>query len=395
MTKTWTCKEVSYQTVDGSTATVSGVVTQDETGRLEVRVAAERAISFEMLPQPQVIRGITADGSLVTATDCWPTTYSYDSPGGATTIGFNASEVVITDPYDDGTWDEHRVYVKGTYWLGKPRFLDGDRKVELESMALNHHRRNEVSGIIKVTLPAPAIDDGEAILADVTALLTLAQRSPLAVIRVESSRGGRIAKTVLIPSPEVGPATHPLIPWTPSDLKHFFEQTLPQYRRHKTAYELPRLFAYYTRSFAEPVAELKFMTAGVFMEAFKFYWARNVAALSPKLKSNGLISNFIKSTAANGKQVTYSFEELLQLASHHLGYTTTFTFIDDRNAIFHTGAAAAAQQGHASVWPTLEPVLVKLYRQMDDIILRILGYAGPILPWDAADTVENFPRTTP
>jgi hypothetical protein len=103
-----------------------------------------------------------------------------------------------------------------------------------------------------------------------------------------------------------------------------------------------------------------------------------------------LIKGFARPTGG-----AYSFEDLLKLATAHLGYQTTFSFIDDRNAIFHTGAAAARQLGNASVWPVLKPELIKLYRQMDDIILRILGYSGPIHPWELADAREDFPSRTP
>jgi len=68
-----------------------------------------------------------------------------------------------------------------------------------------------------------------------------------------------------------------------------------------------------------------------------------------------------------------------------------FTFIEDRNAMFHSGAPGAYQAGASSTWSAIKPELIQLYRQIDDILLTILGYQGPIHRWDAPDTEVQFP----
>jgi hypothetical protein len=282
--------------------------------------------------------------------------------------------------------------VKGAYWLGRPRFTDGTNAIELRLLPLdpNDHRPGLITASVHLKQATPSHDDHEKALRDILELLALAQRCPILVARFESCDQGRVVRTVVRPNVAAYRTTNPLIPWTPPELKSYFEQTLPRYRQDSGAYDLSRLIAYYSRSFVEETLELKFMMAGVFMEAFKFHWACNVGNLQRTTKANGLIKGFARPTGG-----AYSFEDLLKLATAHLGYQTTFSFIDDRNAIFHTGAAAARQLGNASVWPALKPELIKLYRQMDDIILRILGYSGPIHPWELADAREDFPSRTP
>ena len=286
--------------------------------------------------------------------------------------------------------------MKGAYWLGRPRFAEGTNTIELRLLPLdlNDHRPGLIAASVHLKLATPSHDDPEKALRDVLELPALAQRCPILVARFESCDQGRVVRTVFRPNVAAYKTTNPLIPWTPPELKSYFEQALPTYQKHSGAYDLSRLISFYTRSFVEPTVELKFMMAGVFMEAFKFHWACNVGNLQRSTKANGLVKGFVKPTGG-----TYSFEEILKLATAHLGYQTTFSFIDDRNAIFHTGAAAARQLGNASVWPVLKPELIKLYRQMDDIILRlrirILGYSGPIHPWELADARENFPSRMP
>jgi len=131
------------------------------------------------------------------------------------------------------------------------------------------------------------------------------------------------------------------------------------------------------------------------MEGLKFYWAKNIATLPADVKQNGLVRGFVNTTSASGKPVLYSFEELLTAAANALGVTTTFTFIEDRNALFHTGATSAAQLGATGTWAALKPEMIRLYDQMDDLLLHLLNYSGPIHPWQGPHPKVLFPARTP
>ena len=125
------------------------------------------------------------------------------------------------------------------------------------------------------------------------------------------------------------------------------------------------------------------------MEAFKFYWALRVAKKT-RVPLTGLIRGFQKGTDRNGNPVTYGFEELLTEACHDLGLAPQFTFFADRNAMFHSGAPAAHQSGSSDAWLALRPELERLYRQIDDILLRILEYQGPVHRWDTPRKIDKF-----
>jgi hypothetical protein len=136
---------------------------------------------------------------------------------------------------------------------------------------------------------------------------------------------------------------------------------------------------YYCRSHQETLAEAKFIFASVFMEALKFNWALKVAKLPQDRKQSGLIRGFRRPTSGN-----YSFEELMNLVASDLKLNHVYTFIDDRNALFHSGQAANLQTGaSAGTWAALRSELVPLHDQMDEFLLTLLEYSGKIRGfWD-------------
>jgi hypothetical protein len=169
------------------------------------------------------------------------------------------------------------------------------------------------------------------------------------------------------------------------------ETSLPHHAHLATQYELPRLIHTYCVSIAAEHAEVKFALASMFMEALKFFWALRVAGKNPDRDAAGLVRGFIKRTLPNGRHIHYTFEELLQECCASINYNTTFTFIRDRNAIFHSGAPGAYQVGGADPWSAIKPELIRLYRQIDDILLTLLKYGGPIRRWDTPDAIDTFP----
>jgi hypothetical protein len=257
-------------------------------------------------------------------------------------------------------------------------------------------RQGLIRGQLTVTENASSTADGQEIRRELLPLLSLAQRCQLTAPREDVFDGDVLVRVVLRGNDFNIESTHPLIPPAPTELRPFIEQTLPAYRTHANSYELERLIWYYCRAFTEPYHEARFIFAGVFMEALKFYWAKNVGGYTPDVKANGLVRGFVKTVLSNGKKVHHTFEELINGVAQHLGYAPTFTFIEDRNALFHTGAPGAAQLGAAPTWAFVKPELYKLYDQMDDLLLRILAYRGPIHPYDPAGPKKvDFPARTP
>lgn len=394
---TWNCKNLVLSMSSGATVSGGGEIFQDDVGHLEVRVTVSGRLTLGDFVEAQLVTGTTTDGFTVQAEDCWPTKCKFDSVTFLTQVTLTPAQVVIQDPIHRGPWTKRQAYLKAAQCIGVLRFTDKQRNVELRQLTVdsNDRRHGLIRSIIAITEATPSSEDGETVLREILTLLSLAQRCHISAPRRELLDGERVVRTVLYPNDFPFDVTHPLIPWNANDLKIFFEQALPNYRAHQTEYELERLIWYYCRSAKEEVVELKFILAGVFMEAFKFYWAKNVGKLPQDKKVNGLIRGFIKTTNTNGRHVHFTFEELLTQSAAHLGYSTNFTFIEDRNVLFHTGAAAATHRGATSAWQPLKPELFQMYRQMDDIILRILGYKGLIHPYDAADSYELFPERTP
>jgi hypothetical protein len=229
-------------------------------------------------------------------------------------------------------------------------------------------------------------------LPDLLVLLTLAQRCPIAAPLREHHDAAGIASVEIVPNESTFAATMPLIPYVGTDLAMFLTTALPKVDRLNREYEFTKLCGYYALSVQRQYAEEKFLLASVLMEAFKFYWAKNVGQLSTDLKANGLVRGFVKSTTPNGRKIHFTFEELLTQATTALGLNQTHTFIEDRNALFHTGAPGAAQTAPGGgSWLAIKPELVTLYRQIDDILLTLTGYAGPIHRWDDIDTPVQFP----
>ena len=168
-------------------------------------------------------------------------------------------------------------------------------------------------------------------------------------------------------------------------------QVLPRLPAVLKDLELSRLIHYYCLSITSEYAELKFILASLFMEALKFYWALNVGKKTPICNKNGFIRGFERSKNKNNDSVPCGFKELLDETYQSYGLNPNFTFIENRNAMFHSGAPGTYQQGVSSTWQTIKPELIPLYRQIDDVLLAILGYTGVIHRWDTPDIIDLYP----
>lgn len=387
-TETWNCRQLSVALADGTRVSGAGSIIAEPTGKVEVSLGLPGMRHLDEFADAQDITGDTVDGFDVLASGAYPTNARSDSATMTTAIQFTPLECTLTRRGSNpATWDKRDVYLKSAQIIGACKFDHAGAHFTLRGIANQDDRR---AGLVRSVL---TIESGGLTVdhVNVLLLLSLAQRCLIQSPMQKSFSGDDLVSVRLVPNELPYVASHPLIPRTPRELASYFAQTLPNFAARDPNYQLNRLIQYYCLSVTEPYGEIKFILASVLMEAFKFYWALNVGQKPPVLKANGLVRGFQRGTNAQGKPVMYSFEELLAEACAHIGYNANFTFIEDRNAMFHTGAPGAHQRGATSTWSAIKPELVTLYRQIDDILLTILGYRGPIHRWDTSDHQESFP----
>ncbi|WP_437751527.1 hypothetical protein [Sorangium sp. So ce1389] len=171
----------------------------------------------------------------------------------------------------------------------------------------------------------------------------------------------------------------------------FLDRTLDGYKVNAADYGLDVMLQYYVLAHTNDTLEYQFLFASVFMEGLKFNWAKNVSGLHRDTKANGVIRGFRLAPS----QRNLSFEELMNRLAAHLGYSATFTFIEDRNMLFHSGQGTALHLGHADPYSVMQEELFVLYDQMEDLLLRILGYRGIVCSRADPDTPLEFPARTP
>ena len=383
--KRWQCSELRLP--DG-TVIGSGVLTLTARGRidLEVTFPSPRSGLGDDEDLEQDISGTTDDGQELRATMCAPTS----------TTGFKTKLVVgaavIERPSHAPRWTRKVLHLRGARCIGPTQFDDGAFSIRLaDRSGPDDDTRGNIRASLEMTARAPVEQWDDDAGHDYLQLLSVAQRVQVWAALEEFYDRDSLVRTVLTNTAGGWECTNPLVPWWPKPLASFFLQTLPRYRAERSRYELDSLIWHFCRSYVEDVVDMKFISASVFMEAFKFHWAKNVAGLTADLKANGLVRGFVKSTTAKGKPVLFTFEELFTQACAHLGFVADVEFIEDRNALFHTGAPGSAQRGQRNSWVALRSDLIRLYAQMDEILLRILGYHGPFDAWDKPDETMEFP----
>lgn len=379
--KEWTCPELRI--ADG-TPIGSGVLSLTARTRLDLEVTLRDVMSLG--GEDLTIIGVTADGETINATLCAVTRTN----GSRATLV--VGEAVIELPGRQPTWTKRRFHLRGVQCIGPTRFQDGAYAVRIQDRAgLDAASRGNIRATMTIEADAPVRDWDDDIAKDYLQVLSVAQRVHVWAAMEEFFDGDTLVRTVVGQTAGGWECTHPLIPWWPKPLGTFFQQALPRYRAERGRYELDTLIWHFCRAHVEEVVEMQFISGSFFLEAFKFYWAKNVAALTADVKANGLIRGFVKSTNSKGKPVLFNFEELLTRACADLGFAADMSFIEDRNALFHTGASSGAQRGQLNSWESLRDDLVRLYDQMDEVLLRILGYRGPMHTWAEANETVLFP----
>lgn len=226
-------------------------------------------------------------------------------------------------------------------------------------------------------------EDLETMSADYNFLMALALRSPTPyVLKQYYSDNELVLEEVNEQSMNYIPVK-PLIDYRGMEMPTFLVNSYPKYIVKKKDLGLVTLIEYYWRSHIESTVEIKFLLASVLMESFKFSWAANVSTTYNSIfTKNGLVAGF-KLKGAGPKERMASFNTLITEAANSVGYDSTignFGFIDDRNCLFHTGLSSAHQNNVSNSYLVIGPELEKLYRQIDDILLRILDFHGDYYP---------------
>lgn len=155
----------------------------------------------------------------------------------------------------------------------------------------------------------------------------------------------------------------------------FITDTLPAFIRNKSDYNLLVLLHYYYSSYTANFDEHRYLFASMFMEAFKFYWAKNVSSYYAEVGTNGVIKRF--KLRSSRRPVT--FKKLLTDAAKQIGYTVKdTTFIDNRNALFHSGVPVFRHLPSSHPSDDLWNDLLTLYDDIDGVLLTLLDYTDPI-----------------
>lgn len=390
------CNSVEVPLSDGAAVQGHGHLAQTALGRVTLELVVPiDDLQLEAVASSRELRGVGPDGSVVLAEKCSASAVGWDPPNSRSAIRFDFEKVTLssTTLSHSVSPTEIRVYVKGAKLPFPVSVQMGNDAFELRQ--ISNAPFEGVRGAVATLLTLEVRDSAEETkrsVGQILAVLSAAQRCQLFVSRRETWAGDRLVDAVLYPMDIDLVPTHPVIPWTANEMRSYLEQVLPAYRAKSGDYALERLIWHYCNSFSQPFIVAKFFFGSVFMEAFKFWWAKNVGRVEAELNADGLVSGFVRRRRANGSAIFYKFKELLTMASQHIGYQGDFTFIDNRNALFHSGATTATQLGENRIWPRLKPELHKLYREMDDILLRLLEYTGPVHPYEEPDAVESFPE---
>lgn len=401
-------------TITGPTQTWtadSAVVRLQRDGELRVRgVLAEGAPPLEPLPDDAMqFSAIKRDtGTIVSADPAYFTEGEIIARPGEKRRFALAPLSVTLGKAEAGPPTLTSVLVRRLPQVWSPlKFTTLGREIEFQPLRTTE-RRDFAAWVVVPRLPGDTDDQGSVIGVAVARLLSIAHRARTPVVAERRVWDG-VGEHVELYGNAWADAAMPLIPR--EQMTTFLEQTLPVYLALNESHRLFALAEYYVRSFIEDTADHKFTFASIFMEAFKFSWAFNDAApdMIRDVKTNGMVRGFqrpptaaaVAAAAAKGKtakNVDWTFEDLLKRYAGSAAGPSGFTFIENRNALFHTGLPAAAQTqsvpGGGS-YQYLKPELTRLQMQMEDILLGVvLGYQGDIHEY-GSDDVVTFPGRTP
>jgi hypothetical protein len=367
-------------------------VTVDGDVRVDIAVPRIGPGSLAAIPDRCQLNGTTVDGNNLKAEQAYPVGLSTNGTSPASglpviNVSFAPAEVHVTTPgIDLNNWTKKILLLKGPHVFQPVTWTHGNLTCTLSPFTSPRSERERGDITAELTFERTGtVANFDDIKKATSALLSLASRTHTRWVLETTHCGALVGDWWAIPQPGDVASGHPLI--SDDSLASFMSQTLGNYLTYTNDYSLETVLTYYCRSHQENLAEAKFIFAGVAMEALKFYWALNVGRLPQDIKqTTGLIRGFKRPNGSN-----HTFEELMNMLAAHLGLAHTYSFVDDRNALFHSGRAAAAQLQQRATWAYLRPELEIVQDQLDDILLTILGYRGHFHRYWDADTVYAFP----
>lgn len=392
---TYECAQLDVSSASGASRTGHGVVEVTDHGRVWIEVTFSSAtppFGQAWLAEELAVAGQTTEGWLVIATRSYVETTTWDSAKQQAIVRLGSLDTVLLEQQGrTPNWTTKKLHLRNIHALWPQSWSFAGLAFDLKSMNRSskvpeRDRPGLVDYEVTIQRSGQASGNWPAVRSAVLKLLSLAARSPSSAPLEETWEGTTLVAAELLTGDSDYLATHALIP--PDCLGSFMNVALPAYNANEADAGLAKLISYYCRSHTEPTAEYKFLFAGVLMEALKLNWAVNRRKLPVKRAASGVIKEFLK---PDGK-TRYGFEELLNMVASDLGLNAKYTFIENRNAVFHTGEAAAAQTaGAGNVWSAFQPELVKLHDEVDDLLLSHLQYTGPITSyWNMGQRLQ-FP----
>jgi hypothetical protein len=381
----WLCPTLTFTLKDGSQQTVEGRIFANSNGRGEIRADFHGIYGAHDFAEEQKVAGETNNSFSVFVVGVKLEQINPSFTTETTQATFIFRECQLKNLSNQPIIIERQeIYLKSLQVIGKCSFSHKNTNYNLAALSnFNDQRKNLVQAVLHVS--------DKSNFSDVLLLLSLAQRCIIRSPIRKFYSSERLVYIELIPNESFNWVSNPLIPIAGSRLSDFMVQVLPRLPAVLKDLELSRLIHYYCLSITSEYAELKFILASLFMEALKFYWALNVGKKTPICNKNGFIRGFERSKNKNNDSVPCGFKELLDETYQSYGLNPNFTFIENRNAMFHSGAPGTYQQGVSSTWQTIKPELIPLYRQIDDVLLAILGYTGVIHRWDTPDIIDLYP----
>lgn len=337
------------------------------------------------------IVGVTESGETIPARQCLATGWQPDT---GFTIEPQSCTVQAPD-YDESVVTRRLFHIKNAYFRRSRTHggRSGTFAHEGVSFTLRANQSEPRPGEFSAELELahkPGCRDFR--IDDIAWLLSLAQRCNTLATCEERFVGSRLVFTECFDQSRVSDSIKPLVARDVEAACDFVRQTLPSYVAKRQAYDLPALVDYYVLAHSAEQMESRFVFGSIFMEAMKFNWAKNVSGLCQDINHNtGVIRGFRDMQSAPN----LSFQVLMNRLASHLEYSATFSFIDNRNALFHSGRSVGDHTGHPASSVVLWSELERLYDQMDDMLLRVLGYAGPMFSPCEPNTPVLFPSRHP
>jgi len=251
-------------------------------------------------------------------------------------------------------------------------------------------QKGKIGGCISIKgtkLTEKVVDD---LVDDICKILSIIQRIPIRISYLEKYCGEEFIRAEAYRSVDDHEVVIPMVQRFAKDISKLVAIMLPRYLKNKSDYNLNILTHYYCSAYTALFDEHKYIFGSIFMEALKYNWAKNVSNLDNNIDNKtGVIKGFLKP----GLKKELSFKELMNLVAIHLGYSAnTFSFIDNRNMLFHTGIPTAAHTGHDNPNSMLWDELLTLYDQMDDLLLTILGFTGEIYSMRYTNSLRKVPK---